>query len=70
MSHLNSVKRSFIQQHVILMGITQKLGLSMELNETGWVVKDPMDRALIMTSRQIPEEMGAIEDKLRRVFFN
>lgn len=70
MSHLNSAKNSFIQQHVILMGITQKLGLSMELNETGWVVRDPMDRALIMTSRQIPEEMGALEDKLRRVFFN
>ena len=69
MNQLISVERSFIQQHVTLLGITRKLGLSMELNESGWVVRDPMDRALLMTTRQFPDGMGALEDKLRRVFF-
>lgn len=70
MSDLNSVENSFIQQHVTLAGITQKLGLNMSLGELGWVVSDPMQRSLIMTSRQVPDEMGALEDKLRRVFFS
>ena len=69
MNHLMSIERSIIQQHAILMGITQKLGLSMELSESGWVVKDPMNRSLLMTTRQFPDGMGALEDKLRRVFF-
>ena len=70
MSGINSVENSFIQQHVTLSGITQKLGLRMSLGELGWVVSDPMQRSLIMTSRQVPDEMGALEDKLRRVFFS
>ena len=70
MTTLNSVERSFIQQHVTLAGITQKLGLNMSLNEAGWVVTDPMNRCLTMTPRQMPQEMGALEDKLRRVFMN
>lgn len=69
MNHLKSIECSFIQQHAILAGITQKLGLTMELNETGWVVRDPANRALLMTTRQFPDGMGALEDKLRRVFF-
>ena len=68
MLSLNSVENSFIQQHVTLSGITQKLGLTMSLGESGWVVSDPMHRTLIMTSRQLPNEIGALEDKLRRVF--
>ena len=67
---LNSVENSFIQQHVSLSGITQKLGLRMTLGELGWIVSDPMQRTLIMTSKQVPKEMGALEDKLRRVFFS
>ncbi|MCW8929881.1 MAG: hypothetical protein OQL19_06550 [Gammaproteobacteria bacterium] len=70
MKNLNSIENSFIEQHVILSGITQKLGLNMSLGESGWVVTDPMERTLIMTTRQVPNEMGALEDKLRRVFFN
>jgi hypothetical protein len=70
MSILNNVENSFMQQHVILSGITKKLGLSMTLGESGWVVSDPMQRSLIMNSRQVPSEMGALEEKLRRVFFN
>lgn len=70
MKSLNSVETSFIQQHVSLSGITRKLGLSMNLCESGWVVSDPMQRTLIMTSNQVPDEIGALEDKLRRVFFN
>ncbi|MCU7940703.1 MAG: hypothetical protein KZQ64_09155 [gamma proteobacterium symbiont of Bathyaustriella thionipta] len=67
---LNSVENSFIQQHVTLSSITQKLGLSMDLSDLGWVVKDPQDRTLLMTSKQVPKEIGALEEKLRRVFFN
>jgi len=70
MLSINSVNNSFIQQHVTLSGITQKLGLSMSLGELGWIVSDPMQRSLIMTSRQVPNEIGALEDKLRRVFFS
>jgi len=70
MLSINSVENSFIQQHVTLSGITQKLGLSISLGDLGWVVSDPMQRSLIMTSRQVPNEIGALEDKLRRVFFS
>ena len=70
MIHLNSIEHSFIQQHVTLAGITQKLGLSISLNESGWIVSDPMNRSLMMTPGQVPQEMGALEDKLRRVFMN
>ncbi|GEM_PF-5687748 len=70
MLKLNSIENSFIQQHAILSGITQKLGLHMSLNDAGWVVTDPLQRCLVMTARQIPKEAGALEDKLRRVFFN
>lgn len=70
MAYLNSVERSFIQQHVTLAGITQKLGLNMTLDESGWIVSDPMNRSLTMSPGQVPEEMGALEDKLRRVFMN
>ena len=70
MLDLKSIESSFLQQHVTLSGITQKLGLNMSLGELGWIVSDPMQRTLIMTSRQVPNEMGALEDKLRRVFFS
>lgn len=70
MLSLNSVESSFIQQNVTLSGITQKLGLTMSLGDLGWVVSDPMQRTLIMTFRQVPNEIGALEDKLRRVFFS
>jgi len=70
MSNLYSIERSFIQQHVTLSGITQKLGLSMSLSESGWIVKDPLERILVMTAQQVPEEIGALEDKLRRVFLS
>jgi hypothetical protein len=70
MMHLNSVENSFIQKHVSISGITQKLGLNMNLCEAGWVVSDPLNRQLLMTPSQVPQEMGALEDKLRRVFLN
>lgn len=70
MSSLNSVENSFIQQHVTLKGITEKLGLSMSLSQAGWVVKDPLDRSMLMTSQQFPKEIGALEEKLRRIFLN
>ncbi len=70
MNTLSSVEYSFIQQHMTLTSITQKLGLTMELNESGWVVKDPQERSLLMTNHQLPKEIGALEEKLRRVFLN
>lgn len=70
MSSLNSVENSFIQQHVTLKGITEKLGLSMSLSQAGWVVKDPLERSMLMTSQQFPKEIGALEEKLRRIFLN
>ncbi len=70
MTTLSSVEYSFIQQHMTLASITQKLGLSVDLNESGWIVKDPMERSLLMTRQQLPKEIGALEEKLRRVFLN
>lgn len=70
MSSLNSVENSFIQQHVTLKGITEKLGLSMSLSQSGWVVTDPLERSMLMTSQQFPKEIGALEEKLRRIFLN
>ncbi len=70
MTTLSSVEYSFIQQHMTLASITQKLGLTMDLNESGWVVKDPHDRSLLMSSRQFPKEIGALEEKLRNIFLN
>ncbi len=70
MTTLPSVEYSFIQQHMTLASITQKLGLTMDLNESGWVVKDPLERSLLMTRHQLPKEIGALEEKLRRVFLN
>lgn len=70
MTTLSSIDNSFIQQHVTLSCITQKLGLSVDLSDSGWVVKDPQERTLLMTSRQVPKEIGALEEKLRRVFLN
>lgn len=70
MSTLASIEHSFIQQHMTLASITQKLGLTMDLNESGWIVKDPQERSLLMTRHQLPKEIGALEEKLRRVFLN
>jgi len=70
MTTLSSVEYSFIQQHMTLTSVTQKLGLTMDLNESGWVVKDPQERSLLMSSQQLPMEIGALEEKLRRVFLN
>ena len=70
MTTLSSVEYSFIQQHMTLASITQKLGLTMDLNESGWIVKDPQERSLLMTRHQLPREIGALEEKLRRVFLN
>ena len=70
MRTLSSVEYSFIQQHMTLTSITQKLGLTMDLNESGWVVKDPQERSLLMTRNQIPKEIGALEEKLRYIFLN
>jgi len=70
MTTLSSVEYSLIQQHMTLASITQKLGLTMDLSESGWVVKDPMERSLLMTHQQLPKEIGALEEKLRRVFLN
>ena len=70
MTTLSSIENSFIQQHVTLSSITQKLGLSVDLSDLGWVVKDHRERTLLMTSRQVPKEIGELEEKLRRVFLN
>ena len=69
MNNINAVQNSLIQQHAILKGITEKLGLNMGISEEGWVVKDHQDHLLIMNSRQVPSEIGALEEKLRRIFF-
>ncbi len=70
MQSLNSIQNSLIEQHIILKGVTDKLGLSMSLNEAGWLVKDPYEHSMLMTRQQLPTETGALEDKLRRVFLN
>jgi len=70
MTTLTNIECSFIQQHMTLTSITQKLGLTMDLNESGWIVKDPMERSLLMTRQQLPKEIGALEEKLRRIFLN
>ena len=70
MQFLNSIRNSLIEQHIILKVVTDKLGLSMSLNEAGWLVKDPYEHSMLMTRQQLPREAGALEDKLRRVFLS
>ncbi|MCN4144729.1 MAG: hypothetical protein LC437_06655 [Thiohalomonas sp.] len=70
MTILSSIENSFIQQHVTLSLYYPKLGLSVDLTDSGWVVKDPQERTLLMSSRQVPKEIAALEEKLRRVFLN
>ncbi len=67
---LNSVESSLIEQHFTLKAITEKLGLSMRLSPSGWLVQDPYERSMLMTRQQLPKEAGALEDKLRRVFLS
>ncbi|MDX2505382.1 MAG: hypothetical protein QNL62_13025 [Gammaproteobacteria bacterium] len=69
MNNLSAIKNSLIQQHTLLKGITEKLGLRMGISEQGWVVRDHQDHLLIMNSHQVPDEIGALEEKLRRIFF-
>ena len=70
MSGLNSVESSLIEQHFTLKAITEKLGLSMRLSPSCWLVQDPYERSMLMTRQQLPKEAGALEDKLRRVFLS
>lgn len=70
MQTLNSIENSLIEQHITLKGVTDKLGLSMQLSSTGWLVQDPFERSMLMTRQQLPAEAGALEDKLRRVFMS
>lgn len=69
MNYLNVMQNSLIQQHTLLKSITEKLGLRIGVSEEGWVVTDHLDHRLIMNTQQVPNEIGALEDKLRRVFF-
>ena len=70
MQTLNSVANSLIEQHITLKGVTEKLGLSLHLSPSGWLVQDPCKRSMLMTRQQLPKEAGALEDKLRRVFIS
>lgn len=70
MAPLSMIENSIIHQYTLINSITEKLGLSMSLNEQGWVVKDHQDHCLLMNIQQVPREIGALEEKLRRVFFN
>ena len=70
MSYLNIIENSLLQQHALLKGINEQLGLHVSISEQGWIVKDHQEHVLILPTRQVPGEIGALEEKLRRVFFN
>ncbi len=68
MAPLSLIENSIIYQYTLISSITEKLGLNMSLNEEGWVVRDHNEHFLVMSTRQVPKEVGALEEKLRRVF--